>query len=546
MLGFITREGTAMKTSALKVLLSMAVLSISFPGDVFAVATAGPAPAGAAVQVTQVELTYGQVSGVELDGDVTVFRGIPFAAPPVGDLRWKAPQPPIPWQGVRAADTFGPTCMQRGRALMSEDCLYLNVWTEADSGDDRPVMVWIHGGGWTSGASSNGIYDGFAFADKGVVLVSVNYRMSAFGFMAHPALSAESERGVSGNYGILDHVAALEWVRENISGFGGDPNNVTIFGESAGGASIYALLATPLAEGLFQRAISESTWITPTNVTHLKNSVGFVDSAEDQGESVIAAKFSELGISVRGNMADEMRALSAADIISMTFSVSLAEDGYVIPKSPGELFGEGSQNVVPLLAGINSGEGLLFVQPNSTFSTVAEQREARLEEWGTLGSGLADHYLADSDEDVYTSEVDYNTDLWFARPNREILNAMAKTSANSFMYVFTRNLRDPSERAPHAMELQYVFNTLPATASQVDKDIADLISDYWVQFAATGNPNRDGLPYWPAYNAETQQHQIIGADVGQGSNFRRQELDALDRYFEATYQEARSSAPSRN
>jgi len=232
--------------------------------------------------------------------------------------------------------------------------------------------------------------------------------------------------------------------------------------------------------------------------------------------------------------------------MSLRFNVSLTEDGYVIPKSPGELFGEGSQNVVPLLAGINSGEGLLFVQPNSTFSTVAEQREARLEEWGTLGSGLADHYLADSDEDVYTSEVDYNTDLFFARPNREILNAMAKTSANSFMYVFTRNLRDPSERAPHAMELQYVFNTLPETASQVDKDIADLISDYWVQFATTGNPNREGLPYWPAYDVETQQHQIIGADVGQGSNFRRQELDELDRYFEATYREARSSGGSRD
>jgi para-nitrobenzyl esterase len=527
-----------MKTSALKDLSSIAVLSLAF-----------------SVAITpvdgQVQLTYGQVSGVELDNDVTVFRGIPFAAPPVGDLRWKAPQPPIPWQGVRAANTFGATCMQRGRALMSEDCLYLNVWTKADLDDDEvsddlPVMVWIHGGGWSSGASSNGTYDGFAFADKGVVLVSVNYRMNAFGFMAHPALSAESDRGVSGNYGILDHVAALEWVRDNISGFGGDRDNVTIFGESAGGASIYALLATPLAEGLFQRAISESTWITPTNVTHLTNGNGFTDSAEEQGQRVIAAKFAELGKTVRGNVADEMRALSAADVISMRFSVSLAEDGYVIPKSPGELFSEGSHNVVPLLAGINSGEGLFFVRPNSTFATVAEQREARLAEWGTLGSGLADHYLADSDDEVFTSEVDYNTDLWFARPNREILNAMAKTSANSFMYVFTRNLRDPSERAPHAMELRYVFNTLPDQASQVDKDIADLISDYWVQFATTGNPNREGLPYWPAYDAETQQHQIIGADVGQGSNFRRQELDALDRYFDATYQDARRSAQSRN
>ena len=522
-----------MRTSALKALLAIAVLPIALSAAVF--------------QIDEpVQLTYGQVSGVELDKDVTVFRGIPFAAPPVGDLRWKAPQPPVPWRGVRAADTFGPTCMQqsRGRALMSEDCLYLNVWTKAESDDDNlPVMVWIHGGGWTSGASSNGTYDGFAFADKGVVLVSVNYRMNAFGFMAHPALSAESERGVSGNYGILDHIAALEWVRDNISGFGGDPDNVTIFGESAGGASVYALLATPLAEGLFDRAISESTWITPSNVTHLKNSNGFNDSAEEQGQRAIDAKFTELGKSVRGDMADEMRGLSAADVISMRFRVSLAEDGHVIPKSPAEIFSERSHNVVPLLAGVNDGEGLFFVRPNNTFATVAEQRDARLEEWGTLGQGLAAHYLADSNEDLFTSEVDYNTDLWFARPNREILNANARTPANTYMYLFTRNIRDPSLRAPHAMELRYVFNTLPEEASQVDKDISDLISDYWVQFATTGDPNRAGLPPWPTYDVDTQQHQIIGVDVGQGSNFRRQELDEMDRYFHATYQRARNSTP---
>jgi para-nitrobenzyl esterase len=494
-----------------------------------------------------VQLTYGQVSGVALDNDVTVFRGIPYAAPPVGDLRWKPPEPPIPWQGVRAADTYAPTCMQRGRSLMSEDCLYLNVWTQADSEDDElPVMVWIHGGGWTSGASSNGIYDGHAFAEKGVVLVSVNYRMSALGFMAHPALSAESERGISGNYGILDHVAALEWVRDNVRGFGGDPDNVTIFGESAGGASVYALLATPLAEELFHRAISESTWITPTNITHLTRGNGFTDAAEEQGQRAIAQKLSELGIAGGGDVADKMRDLSAADVLSMRFSVSLAEDGYVIPESPAEIFNQGTHNVVPLLAGVNDGEGLFFVRPQNTFSTVAEQRESRMEQWGTHGSGLADHYLADSDSDVFRSEVDYNTDSWFARANREILNAMAGTSANSFMYVFTRNLRDPTQRAPHAMELRYVFNTLPEETSQVDLDIADLISDYWVQFATTGDPNREGLPYWPAYNAETQQHQIIGVDVGQGSNFRRQELDAMDRYFSETYRAALNPVLSRN
>jgi para-nitrobenzyl esterase len=487
-----------------------------------------------------VQLTHGQVSGAELDGGVTVFRGIPFAAPPVGDLRWKAPQPPIPWQGVRAADTFGPACMQRRAQLMSEDCLYLNVWTKAESDQDAlPVMVWIHGGGWTSGATAGATYDGFGFADKGVVLVSVNYRMSAFGFMAHPALSAESQRGVSGNYGILDHVAALEWVRDNISGFGGDPDNVTIFGESAGGASIYALLATPLAKGLFHRAISESTWITTTNVTHLTRGNGFSDSAEARGQKAIADKLTELGRSTDGDLLATMREMSADDVMSMRFGVSLAEDGWVLPKSPDEIFSEGTHNVVPLLAGVNNGEGLFFVRPERTFSTLKEQRQARLEQWGEHGKGLAAYYLADTTDGIFTTEVDYSTDSLFARPNRQILTAMAKTPADSFMYLFTRNMRDPSLRSPHAMELRYVFQTLPAEATETDHRISGLISDYWVQFATTGNPNRAGLPEWPTYDVDRQQHQIIGVEVGQGSGFRRQELDALDHYVNATHAGAR-------
>ncbi len=528
MLDVFTPKETLMTTPPLRILLSISAVLVSMSTTALAVEE-------------PVQLTYGQVSGVELDGNVTVFRGIPFAAPPVGDLRWRAPQPPVPWQGVRVAETFGPACMQRGRQLMSEDCLYLNVWTGAESNADRlPVMVWIHGGGWSSGATSSGIYDGSGFANKGVVLVSVNYRMNAFGFMAHPELSAESTRGVSGNYGILDHISALEWVRDNISGFGGDPDNVTIFGESAGGASIYALLATPLANGLFHRAISESTWITPTNVTDLTHHNGFSDSAEARGQRAVADKLTELGKPTLGDdLLATMRRMSAADIMSMRFRVSLVEDGWLLPKSAGEIFSEGSHNIVPLLAGVNNGEGLFFVRPNSTFSTLEEQKSARLEEWGEHGQGLATYYLADTTEDIFTTEVDYSTDTLFARPNRQILTAMARTPADSFMYLFTRNRRDPSLRSPHAMELSYVFQTLPEQASEVDRRISELMSDYWVQFATTGNPNREGLPHWPTYSADTQEHQIIGVEVGQGSNFRRQELDELDRYFNATFEGAR-------
>ena len=483
-----------------------------------------------------VQLTHGQVSGVSIGNGITVFRGIPFAAPPVGDLRWQPPEAPIPWQGVKVADTFGPACMQPRAQLMSEDCLYLNVWTGAENDRERlPVMVWIHGGGWRSGASSNGIYDGAGFAEKGVVLVSVNYRMNAFGFMAHPMLSAESERGVSGNYGILDHLAALHWVRDNIHGFGGDSENVTIFGESAGGASIYTLLATPLAKGLFHRAISESTWITSTNVTHLTRHNGFSESAETRGERAIAEKLEEVGVASEGHLLTSMRALSAADVLDMNFSVSLAEDGWLFPNSPAEIFADGAQNSVPVLGGVNDGEGLMFVRPDRTFSTVEEQRATRMEEWGEHGVELATHYLADAVENIFNTEVDYSSDSLFVRPSRALLTAMARTSADTFMYLFTRNLREPSQRAPHAMELRYVFQTLPEDAAELDRNISDLMSDYWVQFARSGNPNREGLPSWPRFEADTQVHQVIGATVEQGAGFRRQELDVLDRYFQATY-----------
>jgi len=486
-----------------------------------------------------VQLTSGQVSGVALENDVTVFRGIPFAAPPVGDLRWQPPQSPTPWQGVKIADDFAPACMQRGARYMSEDCLYLNVWTQAESNEEKlPVMVWIHGGGWSSGATSNSTYDGFALAGKDVVLVSVNYRMNAFGFMAHPSLSVESDKGVSGNYGILDHVAALEWVRDNISGFGGDPENVTIFGESAGGASIYALLATPLAKGLFHKAISQSTWITSTNVTHLKFHNGFAESSEAKAHRAISAKLDELGVPPGDDLLATMRGLTAEDIMSLRFQVSLSVDGWVLPKSPAEIFRDGSHNAVPLLAGINDGEGLFFVRPNRTFATLDEQINARMQEWGRAGQRLARYYIGETDEDVYATEVDYNTDSWFARPSREILNAAARSPSDSFMYLFTRNLRDPTQRAPHAMELRYVFNTLAEDASQTDKEISELMGDYWVQFATTGNPNHPELPAWPTYDVETQQYQIIGEEIGQGSDFHRRELDELDRYFDTIYSAA--------
>ena len=319
-----------------------------------------------------------------------------------------------------------------------------------------------------------------------------------------------------------------------------NPATSPYFGESAGGASVYALLATPLADGLFHRTISESTWITAENVNHLTRHNGFSEGAETLGDAAVSAKLAELGRSAGGDLLATMRELGADEVNDLELQVSLVEDGWVLPGSPAEVFRGGTHNVVPLLAGVNDGEGLMFIQPDETFETVEAQQAAREAEWGELGTDLGNHYLARTSEDIFTTEVDYNSDARFVRGTREILDAMSRTPAATFMYVFTRNLRDPAQRSPHFMEVPYVFQTLPAEAPEVDLGISDLMSDYWVQFAATGNPNREGLPEWPAYDVENRQHQIIGADVEQGREFRREALDTLDRYFRATYERAKA------
>lgn len=477
-----------------------------------------------------VATTAGLVSGRTLDSGVQAFLGIPYAAPPVGDLRWQPPQLAPPWQGVRVSDRHGPACMQRRNDLfMSEDCLYVNVWTAAGDNARLPVMVWIHGGGWTSHSNGHPVYDGEAFAANGVVLVSVNYRMGAFGWMAHPALSAESDRNVSGNYGVLDHLAALQWVQDNVAQFGGDPDNVTIFGESAGGGSIYALLATPLAEGLFHKAISQSTWITTTNVTDLRQASRFGPGAEQRGAEAIDAKLDELGIDRPATPA-LMRSLSAEDILALEHRVSLVVDGWLYPRHPMRIFAEGTHNRVPLLAGFNDGEGLLYTRRDRIPQTLAEQRQTLLTEFGADQAALADLYAAAAVEEIFDLAVDLRTDTSFARATRELVHANSAAGTDTYMYVFTRNLRDPGERSPHFMEVQYVFNNLDKDVAGVDREIAQLMNDYWVQFASTDSPNREGLPRWPRYEPGARTQQLIGAEVRQGSLSRDSHLDALDRY----------------
>ena len=480
-----------------------------------------------------IQLDAGQITGTSMESGVQAFLGIPFASPPVGDLRWRAPQPVIPWSGVKVMDRKGPDCMQsRNTNLMSEDCLYLNVWTGAQSSADKlPVLVWIHGGGWRLKAT----YDGDAFADNGAILVSVNYRMNAFGWMAHPALSEESENGVSGNYGVLDHLAALEWVQSNIEQFGGDKDNVTIFGESAGGGSMYSLLATSKAEGLFHKVISESTWINPDNVSDLKSHNGFMESAEKMGSNAVASKFQELGID-GGNLLDEMRLLSADEVMQLRVPVSLIVDGWLYDKPPIQTFHEGSQIKVPIMSGYNNGEGLGYVSRQQNVpETIAQQREKRAARLGDSGGELSELYVADNEENLVDVEIDFISDEMFVRASRELALAGVRANQDTFLYVFGRNAQDPENLAPHYAEVKYVFNKLENTFSKEDQDLAELMNSYWVQFARTGNPNGDGLPYWPEFDLESQTHQFLDINISQGTLDRKEGLDAMDTYLRARY-----------
>ena len=480
-----------------------------------------------------IQLDAGQITGTSMESGVQAFLGIPFASPPVGDLRWREPQPVIPWSGVKVMDRKGPDCMQsRNTNLMSEDCLYLNVWTGAQSSADKlPVLVWIHGGGWRFKAT----YDGDAFADNGAILVSVNYRMNAFGWMAHPALSEESENGVSGNYGVLDHLAALEWVQSNIEQFGGDKDNVTIFGESAGGGSMYSLLATSKAEGLFHKVISESTWINPDNVSDLKSHNGFMESAEKMGSNAVASKFQELGID-GGNLLDEMRLLSADEVMQLRVPVSLIVDGWLYDKPPIQTFYEGSQIKVPIMSGYNNGEGLGYVSRQQNVpKTIAQQREKRAARLGDSGGELSELYVADNEENLIDVEIDFISDEMFVRASRELALAGVRANQDTFLYVFGRNAQDPENLAPHYAEVKYVFNKLENTFSKEDQDLAELMNSYWVQFARTGNPNGDGLPYWPEFDLESQTHQFLDINISQGTLDRKERLDAMDTYLRARY-----------
>ncbi len=501
----------------------------------------------AAVLAEPVKLDSGMVESVLQDGSgVTVFKGIPYAAPPVGALRWKAPMPAAAWEGPRPATEFSTACPQggglaqmTGEALptLSEDCLYLNIWTTAAGTDAKqPVMVWIHGGGLTLGWGHQRGYDGTALAEQGVVLVSINYRLGALGFLAHPLLSEQGENGVSGNYGLLDQIAALKWVQRNIAGFGGDPGNVTIFGESAGGTSVQALLASPHSKGLFHRAIAQSPWLTDGNYAHLKQATPLGQSAEAQGVAWAERHFPEAE-SAEALRAVPMEAMNAAQ--QDGYSVLVTIDGDFMPDHVLETFAAGKQMDVPVMAGTNTDEGTMFMG-FLPFNTPEQYATAMQAGYGEHAEAILKLYPATDQMSLVRAKNQLITDTWFAQGTRNMLAGMANVSSPAWHYHFSRRSSNPMMGSHHALEIGYAFNNLGADAKAPDKTLAAAMTRYWVQFARSGDPNVDGLPAWPAFDPATDRHLELGIEIRAGTGYRKDAVDALN----AIRAERLSAAPS--
>ena len=499
-------------------LASLAVLVLS----AFQRSAAAPAATSA---VPIVELDAGWIEGVQLDQRLRVFRGIPYAAPPVGELRWRAPQDVAPWEGVRPAKEFGAPCPQSPLIAIlsdeplpatSEDCLTLNVWTSADAGAELPVLVWIHGGGFVGGWAHQELYDGAAFAARGLVFVSLNYRLGPLGYLALPELAEEAELGAPANHGLLDQIAALRWVQRNIAAFGGDPRRVTVMGESAGATSVLALCTAPAAKGLFHGAIAQSTWITDTT---------FVPLATAREDARRASEILVPDAAVRSLAA--LRALPPDELwrrLGERFQPSLALDGSSLLGDPEDMIAAGKHHDVPLIAGTTADEGTVFL-PLFPDRTVEGFRTALERDFGAGAAEVLALYRVDSDGDVPVQLARLLTDRWFLRGTRSMLRGMSR----SWQYVFTRsNPQAPALGAHHSVELPYVFAKLDAKAGPADRQLGQRMLDHWVQFAKSGDPNCAGLPAWPAFDVEREAYLVLGERVSIGEGLRRETCDLLD------------------
>ena len=519
-------------------------------------------------------------SRVTVDGEIlegvffggpseAVFKGIPYAAAPVGELRWRPPQPIVPRSGVQPARDYGPPCVQTPgnvaftRAIAevfgqdpqlvpdlgetSEDCLHLNVWTPAmgtaEKAEKLPVMVWIYGGSNVCGTSREIPLDGANLAKKGVVVVTFDYRLNVFGWLAHEALDTKDTVGMTGNYGLLDQIAALHWVRRNVAAFGGDPDRVTIFGESAGALDVNYLMASPLAEGLFHRAISQSGgYVNVENRT-----------CEREKERA-ATFFQELGIEelAKDKLAAALRAASAEDVLAASraaygargYDMGPCAGGRVLPELAALTYARGEEIDVPLLIGTNA-EEWTTLRPYYPVADVAEHHTGLRQEFGDLTDEAMAIYGLESgaDREALNRATDvWQGDKWFACPSRSVARGTYGDGGGSdvFFYVFSRRLPGAGGdalRAWHGAEIGYVFDNLDdevyVPREPYDQELAELMSAYWVNFATTGNPNGDGLPEWPVWNNDREPYLELGDEVRPGAGWRREACELYDRLLRA-------------
>ena len=498
----------------------MRVPALPHPLALAAFASLILSPLGQAALPPSIATESGLVSGTSTkDTKVTVFKGLPYAAPPVGELRWRAPRPAIKWSGIKPASEYSAGCIQNlGRSRkpwteefmhqggVSEDCLTLNIWTPARSAaDKRPVMVWIHGGGFVEGSNAIASYDGEQLARLGIVVVSVNYRMGVLGFLAHPELTKESDVRSSGNYGLLDQLAALRWVQKNIAAFGGDPGRVTIAGQSAGAGSVMSLTASPLAKGLFQGAIAESGAGTSRgNRPRVDAEVEGVAFARAKGAETLA----------------QLRALPVEQLTKPVAGISFRPvvDGWFLPAPVADIYVQGKQNDVPTLTGLTADEG--SASPTYGKIPAAEYSAQIKQRFGDLAGTFVTFYPATATAESGAAQIESARDQGLVATHLWAVDRARTAGAKAFTYFWNHSLPGTDHAgfgAFHTSEVPYVFNSLalcPRPWQEQDRQIAAQVSAYWANFVRTGDPNGQGLPVWPAFSASEAKTMGVGDKAG--------------------------------